>query len=287
MTSLQTIAIRQCCAVCDDEDWKLVRTEPEGQLVRCAGCKFLYVYPRPTAKRLKALYDDEYFSHSDLASCLSFRIPVFQQCLRHLDLIAGDSRRLLDVGCGTGEFVGQALLQGWDAVGIESSRMAAEFASEHNHLPVYNAVLESAPFDTGVFDVVTLLDVLEHLLNPRQEMKRVHELLKPGGIAVVRVPNTLFHLAKAQVCSLLGISDSSLEMRYHLNHFTPQTLSSLLRKVGFEVLSVEVGAPETKVHAAWANPAAKRWYVMAAQLLHSITRLNLGNIMVAYARKPA
>jgi 2-polyprenyl-3-methyl-5-hydroxy-6-metoxy-1,4-benzoquinol methylase len=287
MTTFQTIAIQQCCPVCDCEERKPARTEPEGQLVRCSRCQFLYVCPRPTAEQLKALYDDEYFSHSDLASCLSFRTPVFQQCLRQLDLIVGGGKRLLDVGCGTGEFVAQALQQGWHAVGIESSRMASEFASEQNHLPVYNAVLESCPFGAASFDVVTLLDVLEHLLNPRQEMRQVYELLKPGGIVVVRVPNTLFHLPKARVCSLLGISDSSLEMRYHLNHFTPQTLSSLLRKVGFEVLSVEVGAPETKVHAAWASPAAKRGYVMAAQLLHSITGLNLGNIMVAYARKPA
>lgn len=273
--------------MCDGEVWKPVRTEPEGRLVRCGTCQFLYVYPRPTAEQLKALYDNEYFSLDDLASCLSFRTPVFQQCLRHLDLIAGDGRRLLDVGCGTGEFVAQALLQCWDAVGIESSRMAADFASEHNHLPVYNAVLGCAPFEAGSFDVVTLLDVLEHLLNPRQEISQVYELLKPGGIVVVRVPNTLFHLPKARVCSLLGISVSNLEMRYHLNHFTPHTLSSLLRTVGFDVLSIEVGASETTAHAAWASPRAKRWYVKTAHLMHSLTGVNFGNIMVAYARKPA
>lgn len=275
----------QGCPACDCEDHTLVRTEPEGKLVRCAACQFLYVSPRPSPEELEALYDEEYFSQGDLASCLSFRTPVFRQCLGHLDSIVGDSRRLLDVGCGTGEFVAEALLQGWEATGIESSRMAAEFAREKNRLPVDHAVLESASFDPESLDVITLLDVLEHLLSPRQEMKRVYELLKPGGIAVVRVPNTLFHLPKAGMCSLLGVSDSSLEMRYHLNHFTPRTLSNLLRGVGFEILSVEVGAPETTAHAAWASPRAKRWYVNVAQFLRSTTGLNLGNIMVAYARK--
>jgi 2-polyprenyl-3-methyl-5-hydroxy-6-metoxy-1,4-benzoquinol methylase len=286
MTNATVTAVAQGCPLCNREERKLVRTESEGQLVRCGRCQFLYVYPRPTEGHLKALYDDEYFSHDDLASCLSFRGPVFLQCLKRLASITRGGRRLLDVGCGTGEFVEQALLQGWDAVGIESSKMASEFATERRNLPVYNTVLKAAPFETGSFDAATLLDVLEHLLQPRAEMRLVYGLVKPGGVAVIRVPNTVFHLPKARLCSLLRISDSNLEMRYHLNHFTPRTLSRLLREVGFEVLSVEVGAPETKAHAAWASPSAKRLYVKAAGALHSLTGLNLGNIMVAYARRP-
>jgi len=141
-------------------------------------------------------------------------------------------------------------------------------------------------FPANSFDVVTLLDVLEHLLMPQDEMRRVFALLKPGGVAVVRVPNIIFHLMKARIISRLGISESSLEMRYHLNHFSPRTLKELLRRVGFEVIAVEVGASETKAHAAWANPNAKKAYVKAAAALRAISGLNLGNIMVAYARKP-
>ena len=276
----------QGCPICSTPEFRVVRVEPEGKLVRCRSCRFMYVSPRPTAGELKALYDNEYFSHAELASCLSFRAPVFSQCLRRLDHLVSGGQRLLDVGCGTGEFVAHAISEGWDAVGIESSAMAAEFARVESHLPVQQAVLETAPFPASSCDAVTLLDVLEHLRQPREELARVFALLKPGGVAVVRLPNTLFHLPKARLISRLGISESSLEMRYHLNHFTPETLSRLLRMVGFEVLSIEVGAPETRPHAAWANPRAKRMYVAAATMLHSVTRINLGNIMVAYARKP-
>jgi 2-polyprenyl-3-methyl-5-hydroxy-6-metoxy-1,4-benzoquinol methylase len=276
-----------CCPLCESADRKLVRIEPEGELVRCRECKLLYVYPRPSSNELKAIYDDEYFSNGDLASCLSFRTPVFRECLSHLKHLSVRSGRLLDVGCGTGEFVVEALSQGWQAVGIESSKMAANFAREYHQVPVFNSVLETAPFSPASFDVVTMLDVLEHLLEPRKELQRVYNLLQPRGIVVVRVPNTVFHLPKARACALLGVSQSSLEMRYHLNHFTPQTLSELLHRVGFEVLSVEVGASETKAHATWASPTAKRMYVGAARLLRSLTGMNLGNIMIAYGRRSA
>jgi 2-polyprenyl-3-methyl-5-hydroxy-6-metoxy-1,4-benzoquinol methylase len=245
------------------------------------------VSPRPTALELKALYDDEYFSHDELASCLQFRTPVFDQCLaRLLRLVGVNHRKILDVGCGTGEFVAHAISKGWDATGIESSATAARFARNENGLPVHHAVLETELFPTNSFDVVTLLDVLEHLLMPCDEMRRVFALLKPGGVAVVRVPNVVFHLTKARIISRLGISESSLEMRYHLNHFSPRTLTELLRRIGFQMIAVEVGAAETKAHAAWANPNAKRGYVKAAAALRAISGINLGNIMVAYARKP-
>lgn len=278
---------REACPLCGGSAAKPVRKEQDATLARCIECSFLHVVPRPTEEQLKALYDDEYFAGEDLASCLDFRRPVFEQCLARLENLCPHRGRLLDVGCGTGEFVEDACSHGWDAVGIESSCLAAEFARDQKRLPVHHAVLQSAPFPAQSFSAVTLLDVLEHLRDPREELYWVRDLLRDGGIVVVRVPNTVFHLIRTRVCDMLRIADQGLQMRYHLNHFTPGTLARLLRTVGFEVLSIEVGAPETKAHAAWASPNAKRLYVKAATALHNVTGWNVGNIMVAYAKKPA
>jgi 2-polyprenyl-3-methyl-5-hydroxy-6-metoxy-1,4-benzoquinol methylase len=275
----------QVCPLCNGIGAKLVRVEKDGTLVRCDRCAFMYVSPRPTEEELKLLYDDEYFEGEDLSRCLDFRKPVFQQCLTTLKSLAKGQGRLLDVGCATGEFVQEAASWGWQAEGIESSRTAAAFARTQKGLPVHNADLESAPFPQNAFDVVTLLDVLEHLLHPREEIRRVHGLLRPGGVVVVRVPNTVFHLPKARLCRALGVNDMGMWMRYHLNHFTPGTLRALLHDVGFKVLKVDVGAPETKAHAPWAGIGAKRTYVRAAQLLQRVTGFNVGNIIVAYGQK--
>jgi len=261
--SPQAAAAAPLCPLCSGAGARTIRTEREGTLVRCDRCSFMFVYPRPTEDELKLLYDDEYFSGEDLAKCLDFRKPVFEQCLTTLKSVARGYGRLLDVGCATGEFVQEAAAWGWDAEGIESSRTAASFARTQKGLSVHNADLESVPFSQNSFDAVTLLDVLEHLLHPRDAMQRVHGLLRPGGIVVVRLPNT----------------------RYHLNHFTPKTLRGLLQTVGFKVLQIDVGAPETKVHAPWAGLGAKRTYVRSARLLQRVTGVNLGNIIVAYGQK--
>jgi len=283
--SPQAAAAAPLCPLCSGAGARTIRTEREGTLVRCDRCSFMFVYPRPTEDELKLLYDDEYFSGEDLAKCLDFRKPVFEQCLTTLKSVARGYGRLLDVGCATGEFVQEAAAWGWDAEGIESSRTAASFARTQKGLSVHNADLESVPFSQNSFDAVTLLDVLEHLLHPRDAMQRVHGLLRPGGIVVVRLPNTLFHLPKSRLCGALRVNDMGLWMRYHLNHFTPKTLRGLLQTVGFKVLQIDVGAPETKVHAPWAGLGAKRTYVRSARLLQRVTGVNLGNIIVAYGQK--
>lgn len=274
------------CPLCACDARRLVRREAEGTLVRCAECAFCYVSPRPSEEDLRTLYDDEYFDPGELQSCLAFRAPVFAQCLARLRAYGGRGR-LLDVGCGTGEFVAAARAAGWDAEGMEASRRAAQFAREQKGLPVRHATLESAGFAPQTFGVVTLLDVLEHLLDPRAELARVHELLRPGGLAVVRVPNLAFQLARARLSEGLRLrGDAGLDMRCHLNHFTPRTLRQAMRRAGLEVLGIEVGAAESKAHAAWAPWPAKRAYVTLAALLERCSGINLGNIMVAYARRP-
>ncbi|MGB9105459.1 MAG: class I SAM-dependent methyltransferase, partial [Terriglobales bacterium] len=135
------------------------------------------------------------------------------------------------------------------------------------------------------FDAVTMLDVLEHVLDPVAELQHARALLRPAGILVVRVPNTVFHLAKTRVCRMLNVSDIGLQARYHLNHFTPRTLRFTLQNAGFEVLLLQVGAPELIAHAAWATTWAKRAYVRFATTVHRFTRTHVENITVAYARR--
>ncbi len=273
------------CPLCDCAEAHLVRRESDGTLVQCNDCAFLYVSARPTDDDLTLLYDDEYFASEDLSTCLEFRRPVFRQCLTVLDELCADRGRLLDIGCGTGEFLEDARKCGWQAEGLESSRSAAEYARDKKNLPVHHATLQTAPFPLQSFDIVTLLDVLEHLRRPREEMLRVNGLLKKEGIVVVRLPNTNFHLFKCRICHVLRVHDYGLQMKYHLNHFTPATIKKLLRSTGFEPLRVDVGASETIAHAPWLNPQAKRLYVSMASVVKAVTGLHFGNILVAYGRK--
>lgn len=274
------------CPVCGEEKPRFIIADGDSSLYRCRRCAFLFVLPRPSTDDLKALYTDEYFAGDDMAAAtLAFRTPVFQQCLETLLHLFPRRGRLLDVGCWTGDFVEAANHAGFPASGIELSTKAARFAANVRKLDVRCCTLSTAPFAAGSFDVVTMLDVLEHLLDPVAELEYARALLKPAGVIVVRVPNTVFHLAKTRVCRLLKVSDIGLQTRYHLNHFTPRTLRSTLQRAGFELLALQVGAPELIAHTPWARPWAKRAYVHLATGLHKVTGTHIENITVVYARR--
>lgn len=274
------------CPLCENTTSRHVLSEQGLRLYQCRQCRFLFVVPRPDAEELKRMYSEEYFTGENMdAATLNFRTPVFLQCLERLKRVRPERGRLLDVGCWTGDFLEHAQLAGWSVAGLELSTRAAHYAQQ-NGRNVRCGTMENICEDAQ-FDALTLLDVLEHMPDPRMELAHARRLLKPGGILVVRVPNTNFHLPKARICSAIRIPDKGLHMRFHLNHFTPTTLGRTLQTSGFKVLTFEVGAPEYIAHTQWATPRAKRAYVHAAQLLHSLVRIHVGNIVAVYATRCA
>lgn len=273
------------CPLCRASGSKFVLSDGARRLRRCTACGFLYVLPRPSPAVLKALYSNEYFSGDDMTpGTLQFRAPVFEQCLGTLAELARCGR-LLDVGCWTGEFLEAARAAGWTASGIELSTRAARFANIEKKLDVRCCTLSEAPWPAGSFDVLTMLDVLEHVIEPLAELSRVRTLLKANGIIVVRVPNATFHLARTRVCRLLHVADVGMQMDYHLNHFTPRTLAQALLSTGFEVISLAPGTPEVIAHATWAPFWAKQAYVSLARSVHRLAGAHIENVMVACARR--
>lgn len=283
LASSPLLATDPACIVCSETRSTSVLNVDGRSLQQCETCGFLFVLPRPTRTELDHLYSEAYYE-PDQADALGYRSPVFDQCLDAIGRHRSHCGLLLDIGCGTGEFVKAAGQRGWIASGVELSTRAAELARRKG-LDVRCGTLSSAGFSVGCFEVVTCLDVLEHVSQPMQELEQVRELLADGGLFVVRVPNTLFHLAKTRICAALGVKDVGLQMEYHLNHFTPRTLQGVLKRCGLRTIALEVGAPESIAHAAWASLRAKRTYVRLARYLNAVTGIHLENIMVAYAEK--
>src|ERR1700693_263235 len=132
---------------------------------------------------------------------------------------------LLDVGCSTGSFVKAARAKGFDAEGVDISAPAVQFGQKMG-IPLHVLdILRESP--RKLYDLVTMWAILEHLPDPRHYLRRARDLLKPGGLLFISVPN---YAGISQ--SLLGKRD-----RYvgpdHLNYFTPRVLRQGLEAEGF------------------------------------------------------
>jgi 2-polyprenyl-3-methyl-5-hydroxy-6-metoxy-1,4-benzoquinol methylase len=142
--------------------------------------------------------------------------------------------RHLDVGCALGFMLQEARSAGWDPVGVETSEFAARYAAEHTSCVVHAGTLQQARFPSESFDVVTLMDVVEHVPDPTELVDEIYRVLSPGGILFIVTPN----FGSFSV-SLYGLEAYGVWPDQHVVYFQPRTISALLRKVGFSTVITE------------------------------------------------
>src|SRR5215475_12172558 len=142
--------------------------------------------------------------------------------------------RILDLGCSSGAFLESLKGQGWELHGIEMSEAVAKRAEARTGGQVFVGDVLDAPFAPETFDVVTCFDVLEHVYQPREVLRKVVEWLKPGGVYYVLVPNIDSGEARLFRSYWYG-----LELPRHLSHFSPQSLRYAAQSVGLEEIFIE------------------------------------------------
>lgn len=130
--------------------------------------------------------------------------------------------RILDLGCGTGRNLAE-LRQLGDAVGLDLEARALEFCRRRGLTSVAQARAEHLPFRDGSFDVVTALDLLEHLDDDVAGAREIFRTLRPGGLFLAFVPAYRW---------LWGPQD---DISHHRRRYTPHTIAGTLRRAGFRV----------------------------------------------------
>ena len=204
----------------------------------CTGCGLIYLSPRPTPNSIGLYYPPDYTPYRPPIEDERFALMRYmrrRKLIKRRALIEQYSHmrqgRVLDVGCATGLFLHEMQLAEWEAVGVEPIQSAAEFARRRFGLQVYQGMLTDAPFAPESFDVLTFWDVLEHTFSPHAELKQAAQLLKPGGLIVINVPNWDSFDRKP-----FGVNWQGFDPPRHLYVFTRQTLAQLLEESGFRVL---------------------------------------------------
>lgn len=141
--------------------------------------------------------------------------------------------RILDVGCGRGFLAAVMRDHGWDAHGVEMSPTAAEHARHGLGIPVFVGDLLDSPYLPGSFDVLVFWHVLEHVADPLATLRKAREILKPGGLLLVAVPN--FESLQARFSRRHWFH---LDVPRHYHHFRVPVLERILGETGFTIADV-------------------------------------------------
>ncbi len=200
----------------------------------CAACGLRFTQDAPGPAEIGAFYQsDDYISHSDTRKGIinalyhvarGYMLGSKQRLIGRIH----PSRRLLDVGCGTGYFLNHLQQRGYQVTGVEVDEKARAFGQQQFGLEVYAPEEFLGGAFPGPFGVVTMWHVLEHVHDPKAYLARINDLLEPGGALVIAVPN--FTSCDA---AFYGPYWAAYDVPRHLWHFRPGTLIALAEEAGF------------------------------------------------------
>ena len=163
-------------------------------------------------------------------------------------------------GCATGQFLQAMQEYGWQVMGVELSAFAAIYAREVVGLDVKIGTLEEVALIGGSFDVVTLWDVFEHVLDPKATLTEIGRLLKPRGLVVIHTPNPTCLEAR-----LFGANWIGWERPRHLHLYSPDVLRRYLQATGFEMITIESFSGRLGVTLLSVEYALKAWGISEAK----------------------
>jgi 2-polyprenyl-3-methyl-5-hydroxy-6-metoxy-1,4-benzoquinol methylase len=212
------------------------------QVQRCKLCSLVRTVPGIDRGNAERYYPHEYYSDAHrfippVERLLSRRRAYWATRIHRAN--GGRPGRVLDVGCGRGQLLDQLRRRGWEVLGTELTDDAASFARQTLHLDVRVGELLKLDLEQRSFDAVVLWHVLEHVPDPARLIREVGQLVTPGGLLVLSVPN--FGSFEARLWRGRWFH---LDVPRHLSHFTVGTLTALLAAEHFEPQRVLYFSPE-------------------------------------------
>ena len=274
------------CLLCGADDAVLKVTKRGRTVVQCKNCELIYTDPRPKNETLfTEVYNvkDGYRRKTERVTKPG-RLLTYRRFLKKLEPFR-KTNRILEIGSGFGYFLNEAKDADWQPLGVEISPHSTAYAQETYGVESLTGTLEEH-FETlqagEKFDVVALWNVFEHLPDPVGDLKLFHQLLRPGGAVIIKVPDARVltlqpNLLQKTWLNLYIHRYFPLHAHMHIVHLTPDTFEKMAIKAGFESPVVDdFTAPQERPIRNWRQSLRHRWHIA----------LNLPYNFVAIARKP-
>lgn len=232
---LKNFLVHRNCPCCSSNNYNFLYKKDSFDIVECKECGVIYVNPIFDEQKYIEIYQTK--QYQDIVKKLGedshkYRVNRFgKERAEFIDKYHNNKlpKRFLEIGCSTGFVLESLKEKEWKCIGVELNPSAVKFAKDRG-LEVYNTSLESFE-NKRKFSAIALFDVLEHLVNPRDTLLKVRDLLEDGGNLFIYVPN--YNNASKE---LLGIENAHfIWPTHHLTYFTPITLKNFLENNGFEV----------------------------------------------------
>lgn len=247
-------------------------SQEEFTLYRDMATDLLATHPQPKARELQSYYESEdYISHTDSARSWFEKIYQFikktaiQQKLKLVLKQQKSKGILLDIGCGTGDFLAAAKATGWQIKGYEPNEKARNIA----HKKGVELTHSTQDLIENSVDVITMWHVLEHVPDVKQQIAELKRLIKPGGTIIIAVPNYKSYDAKHYQNFW-----AAYDVPRHLWHFSKKSIQSLFAEQNLELVQVKpmwfdsfyVSLLSEKYKSGKMNFVKGFWYGMVSNL---------------------
>jgi len=289
------MSITEKCTVCSSEESsvkslysKLLRLPEIYSIKECGDCNLIRLSPTPDQDESSKHYDDsEYYSPDIYKKRAKIRTPFFLKRLAFISKYT-NGKKILDFGCGGGDFLSIAKDLGYDCFGVEPTIKLAQSAKEKIGERIFGSL--SKTIESGIkFNCVHSNHSFEHVLNPYAVSTNVSKVLVDDGIFILEVPHQFTSWQdqiKLILYKVLGrkisnkILTKPVDSLHHNYFYTPKTLKNILVSTGFMVVYIST---INKAHYKNHKPFIKK--ITYFLIDHFFSFFDKGPVIVCVAKK--
>lgn len=207
------------CLVCNSQDIRPLKGYyKKNGLVKCCDCSFVFMEKIPTVEELTEYYSAYSYEGENFLSPLT--VKRYNEWLDEFEKYR-KTGKLLDVGCGEGWFLQEAKKRGWEVYGTEFSQTAFDKCTA-NGIKMHLGVLNPDNYKLEDFDIITSIEVMEHINNPNEELTAIASLLRKGGLFYCTTPNF-----NSVMRYYLKSDYNVIIYPEHLSYYTKKTLNKV------------------------------------------------------------
>lgn len=219
------------CLLCGSKNFKTIFKKNAQEILQCRTCSFAMLKNYPSLQETKKIYQKDYFDNKKTLDFPADAQKKFNFIKRYLK----PKVKVLDFGCGLGDFIGVIKKEKFKPYGYDLSSSAAEFVRKKYRIPCLSSSIDLQSFPKDFFDAITCFDVIEHAPNFKTIMNFFGIWLKPKGYLFITTPNLYSWDAKVFRSAWYGFK----KIPEHINYFSPKTIKILLEGRNFKIVKIK------------------------------------------------